>query len=61
MSDFEHELLMDREHLSARTRRLAGIARRALVSAREAQERWAGHHDAWIDEALREVEREEAA
>ena len=58
MSDVEHELLGEIERSADRARRLAELARRALVAARDAQDTAAGTHEPWIDDALTNVERE---
>ena len=57
MSDIEHELLGEIERAEERAQRFADLARRALVAARDAQDA-AGGHEAWIDDALAELERE---
>ena len=58
MSDIEHELLGEIERTGDRARRLAEIARRALITARDAQDAAGNDHERWIDDALVEVERE---
>ena len=55
MSDAEHQLVLDVRELLEQNRRLAELARRALVAARDAQD-VGGAHEPWIDDALAEVE-----
>jgi hypothetical protein len=61
MSDIEHELLGEIERAGDRSRRLAELAHRALLAAREAQDARDGRHEPWIDDALAEIGRELAA
>lgn len=55
MSDIEHELIGDMDAARAENERLRALAERALVAASSAQEAAYGHHDEWIDDALREL------
>jgi hypothetical protein len=48
MSDVEHELITEVEQLRA-------LAQRALLAAMTAQDAADGRHEAWIDDALREL------
>ena len=55
MSDVEHELIGDMSAARAEIEQLRALARRALEAASSAQDAAHGHHDAWIDEALRDL------
>jgi hypothetical protein len=55
MSDVEHELIGDMSEARAEIERLRALAARALAAAACAQDAVDGRHDAWIDDALRDV------
>jgi hypothetical protein len=55
MSDIEHEFVIENDALRAELRRIRDIAERALTAARDAQDTSTGHHDKWLDEALKGI------
>ncbi len=55
MSDAEHELLIDNTAQAEEIARLRALAERAARAAAEAQDRADGRHEAWLDDALREL------
>jgi hypothetical protein len=56
VSDIEHELVIENETLRSELARVREIARRALHTAKDAQDADSGQHDPWIDDALRTVD-----
>ena len=56
MSDVEHELVIENDALRAELARVAAIAERALTVAKEAQDAAVGRHDAWLDDALENID-----
>jgi len=56
VSDIEHELVVDLGALQARVEVLSDFARRAIAAAIRAQEVASSTHEAWLDEALLEVD-----
>ena len=55
MSDAEHELLLENTAQTEEIARLRALAARAARSAVAAQDRADGRHEAWLDDALRDV------
>ena len=56
MSDVEHEYVIENEALRAELATVREIAGRALTAAMEAQDAAVGHHDAWLDRALQDLD-----
>ena len=55
MSDAEHELLLENTAQTEEIARLRALAVHAVKAAVEAQDRADGHHEAWLDHALRDL------
>ena len=56
MSDAEHELLKENTEQVEEIARLRALLARAAQAAIDAQDRADGRHEAWLDQALGEVE-----
>jgi hypothetical protein len=56
MTDAGHELVTENQRLRDRVDELTALARRALLTAIEEQDRADGAHDVWLDEALGAVD-----
>jgi hypothetical protein len=57
MSDLEHESILDTQALHEDFAHVTEIAARALLAAMDAQELAIGHHERWMDGALRDLEQ----
>jgi hypothetical protein len=58
VSDAEHELLIDNTAQAEEIARLRALAVRAARVAVAAQDRADGHHETWLDDALRDLSDE---
>ena len=56
MSDAEHELLKENTEQVEEVARLRALLARAAWAAIDAQDRADGRHEAWLDQALGEVD-----
>jgi hypothetical protein len=56
VSDAEHELLIQSSAQAEEIARLRALVVRVAGAAIDAQERAEGRHEAWLDEALADVE-----
>jgi len=55
VTDAEHELLLENTAQTEEIVRLRAIGLRAVRAAIEAQDRADGHHEAWLDDLLRDL------
>jgi hypothetical protein len=56
MTDIEHEFVVENDALRAELALVRGTAVRAIIAAKDAQDAAEGHHDSWLDDALRTLD-----